>query len=388
MINWVNFLHLYQPPQQDEYIFHQVARESYFEIARFFDRFDGLKLTMNLSGSLLEQLIAYRYDSLLDDFRKAFDSGEMELVGSAMYHPILPLLSESEIERQILLDEKIKSAVFGAGYVRQGFYLPEMAYSRKVASVLEQMGFRWIILDEVACGGRIGVCDTGRVYVLDGSSLKVIFRDREVSNSFVPEKLNLLSSVLSQDKNIITATDGELYGHRHRDFYEETRRVFQDGRIRSWQATEFIDEYGAVAEKVDPVESCWESQESDIARGVPFPFWQDGGNEIQSGLWRLAGHVLALVEEKKSDRNYEVARSFADRAISSCHFWAASGKRSALWQDMIWNPDAIERGNGLLVRAARSLSEVDTAKRLEAEAMSRDISRLVWSWHWERFYRP
>ena len=189
MLNWINFLHLYQPPRQNEYIFHKVARESYFEIARFFDQYDGLNLTMNISGSLLEQLVEYRYDKLLEDFRRAFANGEIELAGSAMYHPILPLLPESEIERQILLDENIKKQIFGSEYFRQGFYLPEMAYSKKAAEVLDKMGFKWIILDEISYNGKLGSFDKEKVYKIKGLNIKVIFRDRNISNRFVPEKI-------------------------------------------------------------------------------------------------------------------------------------------------------------------------------------------------------
>jgi len=207
MINWVNFMHLYQPPGQEADIFHQVARESYFEIAKFFDRFDGLNLTMNISGSLLEQFIYYHYDSLLEDFRRAFLAGEMELVGSAMYHPILPLLPAEEIERQILLDDKIKRGIFGDKYVRRGFYLPEMAYSRKVADALIRLGFEWMILDEISATGHLGGIDTGRVYRLKGSELRIIFRDRVLSSSFVPEMLADVSETATSGRNIITATD-------------------------------------------------------------------------------------------------------------------------------------------------------------------------------------
>lgn len=390
MINWINFLHIYQPPQQEEYIFHKVARESYFEIVKFFDLYDDLRLTMNISGSLLEQLVFYRYDKLLEDFRKAFLAGEMELTGSAMYHPILPLLPESEIERQILLDEKMKKQIFGDGYERRGFYLPEMAYSKKVAQVLERMGFEWIILDEISYRGSLDVCDTGKIYKMRDSDLKVIFRSRAISDAFVPEKISELSAEKREEElNIITATDGELYGHRHHDFYDKTRRAVEDGNVRAWKVSDFIKSFDGVGlEEVEPVSSCWESREEDIKAGVPFPYWSETTNEIQKELWSFADFVCAAVEDSRQDFNYKVARDFADRGLSSCHFWAASGKRSFVWKDLIWNPDTIERGNMFFIKAIRSLSVMDVSQRMEAEKKFLKIAQLVWECHWNRFYKP
>lgn len=387
MINWVNFMHLYQPPGQEADIFHRVARESYFEIAKFFDRFDRLNLTMNLSGSLLEQFIYYRYDSLLEEFRRAFEAGELEISGSAMYHPILPLLPESEIERQILLDDKIKRGIFGDSYRRQGFYFPEMAYSRKVADVLERLGFRWMILDEISGTGKLGGVDTGRVYRLKGSDLRIIFRDRVLSSSFVPEMLMDVSEDAEGGRSIITATDGELYGHHHRDFYAKTRQVADDRNIRSWKASEFIDMFGkgGLAE-IEPVPSSWESREEELERGVAYPFWRSPDNEIQRRLWEFSAFVLETVEGSRRDPHYDIARAFADKGISSCHFWAASGKESPVFHELIWNPDAVERGNAFLIRAVRSLEDLPSSFRLEGERMFREISELIWGSHWKKFY--
>lgn len=388
MLNWINFLHLYQPPLQNEHIFHEVARDSYFEIAKFFDTYDGLKLTMNISGSLLEQLIGYQYDKLLDDFSRAFAAGEIELVGSAMYHPILPLLPESEIERQILLDERIKRQIFGGRYVRRGFYLPEMAYSDKVVKVLDSMGFVWIILDEISFQGKLDSFDKQKVYKIKDSNLKVIFRDRTISDVFVPSKVKEISDGAGGlDLNVITATDGELYGHHHQDFYDKTREALMDGNVRSLQVSQFIEEFGkGRLQEIVPVDSSWESQEEELESGVPFAYWYLPENSIQVELWGFADFAIRVIEKCKDDEKYDIARGLLDKALSSCHFWAASGRKSVVWRDVIWNPDAIERGNLLFVQSVRSLSRIPLPERMEAENRFLEITRLIWSEHWHKFY--
>lgn len=385
MINWINFLHIYQPPAQNEFIFHQVARESYFEIAKFFDEFDGLRLTMNLSGSLLEQLVAYRYDKLLDDFRRAALNGELELVGSAMYHPLLPLLPPAEMERQILLDERIKQRLFGSGYARRGFYLPEMAYSREAAEVVDRLGFSWIILDEIAGSGQLGSSDAGRVYRLAGLKLKVVLRDRTVSDSFVPSTLGALAAA-GTERTVVTATDGELYGHRHRDFYGQTKAAFENGNIRSQQVSEFVAAAGEDLPEISPVSSSWETRPEDLAAGMPYPYWQEPGNEIQRQLRDFAVFAAQEIEKYPQDSGYPIARGLLDKGFSSCHLWAASGRQSSVWRETIWNPDTVERGNNFLISALRSLAVLPLPLRLEAEERAAAITRLLWSLHWNKFY--
>ncbi len=388
MLNWANFLHIYQPPEQDENIFHQVARESYFEIAKFFDVYDGINLTMNISGALLEQLVEYQYDALIDNFVKAFLNGEIEMAGSAMYHPILPLLPAKEIERQIILDEKIKKQIFGNEYQRRGFYLPEMAYSREVAEILDSMGFEWIILDEISFAGKLGKLEKGKVYKIKGLKLKVVFRDRMISDNFVPEKIKEMSDNLgNQDRYIITATDGELYGHHHHNFYDKTKAVFADGNIKSWKMSEFIKKFrDENLEEVEPVPSNWESKEEEIVQGNPFAYWNHSQNEIHKELWDFANFVIGEMEKSQDDQNYATARNFLDKGLSSCHFWAASGKKSAVWGELIWNPDVVERGSLFLIRAIRSLVHIETEKRMEAENKFLRITELVWKAHWNKFY--
>ena len=389
MINWINFLHIYQPPKQNEHIFHEVARESYFEIVKFFDLYDGINLTMNLSGSLLEQLVEYHYDKLLEDFARAFANEEIELVGSAMYHPILPLLPDAEIERQILLDEQIKKNIFGEKYERRGFYLPEMAYSRRCAEALERMGFAWIILDEISYNGKLDSFDKEKVFRIKGLKLKVIFRDRGISDLFVPEKINEISEAATGgDRNIITATDGELYGHHHHDFYHKTKEAFTDGHIRSLKISEFMEGFNAEdLEEVDPVNSNWESTEEELAKNIPFSYWDLPGNLIQEKLWEFADFAIAEIEKCEADENYRISRRLLDKGLSSCHFWAASGKKSTIWQDTIWNPDMIENGNMFLIQAMRSIRKLETSKRMEAEGRYSEITKNIWSRHWNEFYR-
>ena len=99
------------------------------------------------------------------------DRGRIEFLESAKYHAFLPLLPESEIIRQIILNNKTNSKYFGSVYKPTGFFSPEMAYSDKVARIAKKLGYKWIIADELAFSGKENQADFSKIYILNRLSL-------------------------------------------------------------------------------------------------------------------------------------------------------------------------------------------------------------------------
>ncbi|MCK5332284.1 polysaccharide deacetylase family protein [Candidatus Parcubacteria bacterium] len=385
MITWINFLHLYQPPHQNGFVFGKIVDESYRRIVRILNLDDDVNFTMNVSGSLLEQLDFYQKNDVINGLKKAYNDGKIELVSSAMYHPILPLLDRNEVKRQINLNNEILKKYFGADLKLKGFYMPEMCYSREVAEVVKEVGFQWIILDEISKNGKLGQGDIEKVFEIENLGLKIVFRNRKISDSFVPQKINEISGD-QEDRVVITATDGELYGHHHWDLERHLEENFANRNIKRLKISDYIEQFKDL-EKIDPVDSCWESSVEDLKNNIPYSFWYDPQNKLQKMLWDLALFSINTVEENQKDKGYEIARSLVDRGLTSCTFWSASGKRSFIWQDVIWNPDMIESGALNLVRAIRSLEKLDTKKRIKAEKMFLNIIENIWSSHWKKHYQ-
>ena len=148
-ITWVNFLHIYQPPWQEPEILKQITRDSYQVLIQTLRRFPHYRISLNLSGALTEQLMANGLSPILYDLNDLAKAGQIEFVGSAMYHPILPLLTDKQIVRQIKLQEAINKKYLSA-YKPTGFFLPEMAYSERVAKLIKRLGYGWLILDQAA----------------------------------------------------------------------------------------------------------------------------------------------------------------------------------------------------------------------------------------------
>jgi predicted glycosyl hydrolase (DUF1957 family) len=379
MITWINFLHLYQPPTQAKETIDRIVEESYALLPRLMRQYPHLRLTINISGSLVELLEIHGYRSLLDEYRELAVAGRIELVGSAMYHPILPLLPEAEIRRQIELQTEISQRVFGAAYHPRGLFLPEMAYSKKVADIAQALGFEWIILDELHF--PVGTLENTTRYVIADNGLHVLFRSRTISKTFPPEYICEHRRELD-GQTIITAHDGELYGHWHRDDHGYYERVFTDHEITMRTVSEYLD--GLTQEvSIVPREASWESSEEELTQHEPYVLWNARDNAIHQELWKLAHFVMETMNTYQDDANFTSARRHADRSLASCAWWWATGAKLGAFGPICWNPTEIEKGSREMLLALRSLEILPLETRLRAEAMQRNVSQLVWETHWK-----
>lgn len=143
----VLLLHVYQPPWQSREIFLDFFNRSYEPIISLLENRSEIKITLNIIGSLTEKLVQEGKIEFIERVRALVKLGQIELVGSAMYHPILPLIPAEHIIRQIKLNEEINSKYFKEEWTasierfgERGFFMPEIAYSYDAAKVIEQQG--------------------------------------------------------------------------------------------------------------------------------------------------------------------------------------------------------------------------------------------------------
>ena len=380
-MTWINFLHFYQPANVDDYKIKEALEQSYFRLLRAIEEHPEIKFTANISGCLLLRLELIQTD-FIARFKKVVHRGQVELVGSAAYHALLPLVSEDEARRQIKENEEILQKFFGTTLKLRGFFLPEMAYSPNVARVIKDFGYEWLILDEISGTGKLNQVDIHKIYTDKNSGLKIIFRSREFSNCYLPDNLN---GFFKKTDTIITATDAELYGLRHEDPTGELEKVLKD---KTW-STELISDYVSRAPgggDLKLVSSNWESTEKELKHHEPYALWSGRHNKIQRRLWKLANLASAIVEKYKADDNYIWARWHLVRGLASCAFWWASSRDfSHNFGPHAWNPDEIERGVNELIRAIRSLHQ-STPRRSKtaAEKLYIKIKHLIWKKHWGR----
>jgi alpha-amylase/alpha-mannosidase (GH57 family) len=194
-IFWLNLLHIYQPPEQKKEIIKKITSQSYSKILNILKKHPKEKITLNINGSLTEQFDKYGFKNIINDIKKLAENNQIELVGSAKYHFILPLVPEQEIIRQIKLNYQTNKKYFGKIYQPKGFFIPELAYSKKVAKILKKLGYQWIVLDEIANKINLSnfvktttnkpINEQDNFYQIKGlNNFFVFFRNREISNLF------------------------------------------------------------------------------------------------------------------------------------------------------------------------------------------------------------
>ncbi|MFH1745064.1 MAG: hypothetical protein ABH881_02765 [bacterium] len=385
-MRWINFLHCYQPANSSAQMIEEATEKSYMRIVRALEEHDNIKFNMNINGCLFLRWEELGYGDLIKRIKNLVEKKKIELTGTACYHPLLPLVPKEEIEAQIEENETILKKHFGKDFKPFGFFLPEMAYSKEAARVIRKKGYKWIILDEIAYDGRLNQPPNNKIYLDKASGLKVIFRQRALSNKYVPEAI-LKQLEEDEDNLAITATDGELYGFRHMDHTAEFEKLLKNKNLRTELISDFISDNEDREIKIVPC--SWESTEEDLQDGQPYALWINSKNQIQKKLWQLAELAYREVDAHRADKNYDWARWHLSRGLASCTFWWASERDfRKTFGPLAWNPDEIERGANDLLRAIRSLDEKSTlSAKVQAEKIFADMLEKIWEKHWTRYWR-
>jgi alpha-amylase/alpha-mannosidase (GH57 family) len=363
---WSNFLHIYQPPTQTEDIVRKVTQESYRTLVRVLREAPEGKITLNISAVLTEQLARYGLDDVIRGLRELAERGQVEFTSSAMYHPILPLIPKDEVIRQIKLNNDVNQRYFGKVYKPTGFFPPEMCYSYEVAQTVAELGFRWIIVDEISFKGKIGSVKDDRLYKVEGlGDFLVFFKERPFSASITygayPSAKPFLAALegsLEKHSYLLTGTDGEVYGH-HRPGQEKLlSEVFAQGTPKTCTISELINHFAQV-DTANPVPSSWSTWEDEMAQGIPYPQWQYPGHELHRLQWQLTNFVLHTAKGAPPKApGFSEARRLLDEGLHSCQYWWASCRP---W----WSVEMIEWGAQKLYQAVEVLGNAIDRKRVE-----------------------
>jgi len=365
---WANFFHIYQPPNWSPKIIKKVANESYRPLLNILKNNKKLKLTLNISGSLTEQLVEYKFGDIIDDIKKLAANKQIEFTGSAIYHPILPLIPTKEIVRQIGLNTLTNKKYFGEAYRPVGFFPPEMAYGRKIVTTIQALGYRWILADEISYNGLLKKASFDTKYQIADTKTNIIFRNRVVSDYFTfhsnpnyPEGFWQATRDDGRSQHaIVTAMDGENLGHHREGWDAFWEKLATSEGVETITISELLKKIKKT-KIISPRRASWSSQEGEIKRGQPYILWNDPHNPIHQSQWNLLWHVAMLVEQSKDHEAYQEARDLLDRRFASDQFWWASAK--PWWSLEIINKKAQDLQQiALLVDKKDKLSDLLTKK--------------------------
>ena len=375
-MRWTNFLHIYQPPTQKEIWVRRIAEESYRKVFSGLLKIPRARLSLNISGVLCELLERFGGQDVLDSINKLLKNGNIEITGSAKYHAFLPLLPENEIKRQIILNEEVLNKYFGKHWKKRGFFSPEMAYSHKIAKVAHELGYKWIIIDELGFPPDKKI-SRDKIYKIKGlDDFYVFFRERNLSFIIlsaqvgtVPVILKYLGSRLEKDEYVVTAMDGETFGHHRPGLETLLFDLLEERKIEPMMISDLVEKFSG-REVVEPLDSTWAVTKKDIASRLPFSRWKSPDNIIHHHQWQLTD--LAVEAANRLPQSSR-ARKLLDEALHSDQYWWASAKP---W----WSLEMMERGAFELKSVILESSAATDIEKQKAEELYKDIIYTGFQW--------
>lgn len=382
-MRWINFLHVYQPPTLERETLVRITKESYFNIIDVLKKNPNYKITLNITACLTEYLNQVGFTKLIDELKTLIKKKQIELTGSAAFHPLMPLIPLKEAKRQIQVNYEINKRYFGKLYQPRGFYLPEMAYAPQIAKAIKQAGYEWIVLDEISFDGKINGLhiDYQQKYKDKQSGLEVVFRQRKFSKTFVPGTIEQLLQQPHPPEIVVTATDGELYGHKYVDYDQTHYKILRNKQLTTLTVSEFLSSL-TNKKNIKPIPASWESTPQELKKNIPYSLWGHPKNKIHAKLWQLADFALKLNYRHLKDPNHFASRLHLERGLASCTFWWASGKDFKMFNPPAWNPTEVEKGALELLRSIRALINIDYKYKIQAENIFLAIHKLIWTKHW------
>lgn len=379
-MNWINFLHIYQPSGQDRDVIEAVTHQSYRPLLLGIKENKNVRVTFNISGALFEVFDKYGYIDVIELIRELVNEGRLELTGSSKYHAFLPFLDEDEIKRQIEKNTETLRKYLGKDFTPKGFFPPEMAYDPKVSKIVSEMGFEWMILDEISFNGKVDQLKYDGIHKIKNTNLKVIFRERRPSNLIMSSIVRSAESLVGalgeefrNDRFMLTAMDGETFGHHRPGLEKLLFEIFKSSKFNLMTVSDVIDQY-EVKDEIDLIPSTWASSEDDIKNGIQFLSWNDPENIIHSWQKELVDLALkSLYSLRKDDPSYQEVRNKMDEALASDHFWWASAKP---W----WSIEEIEKGAFRNLDIVRSVPNVGEDDARRASELYEKIISTAFNW--------
>ncbi len=137
--------HLHQPAGNFGFVFERAARRCYRPLLELIAAHPGLRLTLHVSGPLLDWL-ADNDAELLALIRDEVERGRLEILGSGLGEPVLTMLPPRDLERQILsMSERCRELL---GARPRGAWLTERVWEPGLPAALAPLGVEYTFVDD------------------------------------------------------------------------------------------------------------------------------------------------------------------------------------------------------------------------------------------------
>lgn len=290
---WAIVLHFYQPPTQEDEITWNILTFCYLPLLRMLDSKSNFGITINITECLKDQLKKLEAKEFFDLIDKLVESGKVELLASAKYHPILPLVPKEALNRHIYGDSKARC-----------FFPPELAIN---SEVLNALNFSLVLIDESSLSIKAPLVQYKNKHLLVNDR-KICDLLRAYQGNL---KLDQIIDLLKPGLNI-TVNDAELFGHHYSERLEVLSKLLDSTEIRFLTVSRADERFGRdipLANDIKP--STWQNCQE-------FNLWSK--NDLQK-------KYMKLLEKNLED----------DQAFSSCFlYWLSNWP----W----WHPGFVQKG--------------------------------------------
>ena len=313
MMKLAYMLYLYKKVTQSEEVFRKVYAESYAPLLKKIARTKDFSISIDLPLSLLEQMDRYGYSAWISDVKELVRLEKIEIVGSAAYHPLLSKLPKNFIEKQVILNEYGMGYYFGdlqnlegepAILLRNvvGFFPPELSVNERVLSVLDSLGYKWMIIDETSIPYDLNYQHKHGVYQFKDYSAKLVCRNRSFSNmlSFkrdlsTDDLTSSLKFFNANGKSFTVVMDGEFFGHHYGEGFLVLDKMLEACRILGIEitsVTKYVEQDCCLVLK-DFVEASWGASDEEMSLGNVYPMWCDPENDIHKKQWDIIEGIIS-----------------------------------------------------------------------------------------------
>jgi hypothetical protein len=233
--------HFYQPPRTDPFTGKYRVESDAAPFKNWNERITAecyapnakignfARISFNLGDTLARWMERTQPDTFQRIVKAAREHYERYRASNALaqsvHHTILPLARRRDKRCQIYWG--IASFQHRFGHRPEGLWLPEMAVDRETLEVVSDSGLWFVVLsDEQVRGDLSKGAGPYRVTLESGRELAVFVRDRHLSNAFsfrmppahhARDWINGALSDAEPDSLTLLATDGETFGHHHRN---------------------------------------------------------------------------------------------------------------------------------------------------------------------------
>jgi alpha-amylase len=137
-------IHCHQPVGNFGFVFEEAFKRSYKPFLDVLERHPNIKLALHYSGSLIDWL-SENQPQFISRIRQMVAKGQVEMLASGYYEPILPMIPETDRRSQIeLMKAALKKLTLKDV---SGLWLTERVWEPQLPETLEKCGINYTFLD-------------------------------------------------------------------------------------------------------------------------------------------------------------------------------------------------------------------------------------------------